>query len=1600
MTQKTKVSGRGVYRANLLGNIRSHLSGLQGYDVMALELIQNADDAEADTIKFDITSEGLYVSNSSEFSYCGDLESEICLQQENNNYSCDFHRITDVGSGGKLARPENIGRFGIGFVSTYQIADHPEIHSAGIKLTLMPEIGEWVIEASSVHESTKLFLPWASDPSSGTRTALNISSITESHIEQLVNDIQQTLRSSLLFLRYVNRAEITRNGKRLLLCELERESANSLRIKFSPGKKLEHWYILWTDMFAEARKLYAEYPNLERLNRSTKVSIGIQKGSGKFENGLLYAFLPSEQQTALPLHINADFFPESDRKAIIFAGHQQEQVWNEMLVRGAAEELSKDLEALLSELGLERFWKILGKAGELPNSQGIPACYVSIWDNLKEKGATSHIVPTLSGQEVIPGEILIPYSQLSEYEAKVFQKIGGQLHVKELSSYRNVLTQLGAQVLTLSRFLDLLESNIDDVSSGDTQVKSELVKTYYQPLWSIVNGLLLEDAKRVKDPSPHQNRLMDLPILVTDDLHVISIRDSFLSPATIAAKRIIEALPQLAIADESIRKLEGLGRLVKDLDLDVLVAHLGDLSESDEIANTLKKEPKYLRKLYTLILDLDDDYIESDTYESLSELRLWLTSGNDLVSASEAVLPGNFSDPTGETALLDITVLPLSVREFLTNKLGVVVQTINSFVQVHMPDFYDDTGPISADYNSKILLELAKHPDLLDDADVSDIIESLPIIPTKNGAWAVPGETYWHSKELAAILGNDRNLWVDDSRLPKKASVRAFIDRVGICKTPSARHLVDRIIYIANQTQPTERNVKASASAFYFLCEKYSDWREDAEFTDAIEELKEDAYFPADGDESEWHFAEELHAPFRSEAFKSQALILAFSNRNRLSKDLLVDLDVSAEPATELVIAHLRHCIENNSAAHSSTYQILNERVKEDRDLISELQGEPFIFVEPKQSYVKTTQLFLRAQQLGRFAFTIPSKLDSFRPLFSAVGIRDYPNGKGYIEILLEIVEEHYQQSKTMTAKDEVVYNSCLQEIVGSIEEGEIVDLDLEGLRSAPVVKNLVGGLVYPDEVLLQDSEWLTGFFDGEIDAALCKPKHEVWQLLEVLGVRRLSVSAEVKLEFIDGALQVEDDVTQRLTAHVNTFVRCLHDKSNEIRQNVKLAIQSIETESYDVVRINASVLIDGDEVAAPPAVTKAFFNRDQNKLILSRPVESRSWSHILHALFHRLMPEELGSEISKLTLGLRHLLTLPPEEAQVELSDAGIPDLDVESELIADDSILSTELDDLDFGEDSIPSRHEETGMESISEEPRKSDSPLESGESRRGSQGDLAGKGSPKYANSSARKRSQGSKSRAIKQLTKESSTSSANEAKKGHLADPSKQPGKAVKNTRPKYKQQRDYQLLSYVRSKQESGNKETNSEQSKQNLATEVLARDFVCKYERARGRIPEQKAQTHPGWDIESIIPSSGEIRYIEVKGLSGNWNKSGVSLSKMQFSNAQDLGNQYWLYVVENVYDPEHANVYPIQSPSSQIHSFMFDHKWRVVVSEEPEDPTSAFAPGIRIRHKTMGDGEIISVTEKGASKLLKVQFDHKIGPTPNVPLNVYQISVLDDPNG
>ncbi|MEN9576294.1 MAG: hypothetical protein RL514_4149 [Verrucomicrobiota bacterium] len=103
---------------------------------------------------------------------------------------------------------------------------------------------------------------------------------------------------------------------------------------------------------------------------------------------------------------------------------------------------------------------------------------------------------------------------------------------------------------------------------------------------------------------------------------------------------------------------------------------------------------------------------------------------------------------------------------------------------------------------------------------------------------------------------------------------------------------------------------------------------------------------------------------------------------------------------------------------------------------------------------------------------------------------------------------------------------------------------------------------------------------------------------------------------------------------------------------------------------------------------------------------------------------------------------------------------------------------------------------------------------------------------------------------------------------------------------------------------------------------------VKAFEEQAGRRVTELDHWHEGYDLESRGQTDEILRYIEVKATGSDW--LGVLLSAPQFRAAQQLGDQYWLYVVENA-DSATPRVYPIQNPAGVTEKFIFDHGWKEI---------------------------------------------------------------------
>jgi len=89
--------------------------------------------------------------------------------------------------------------------------------------------------------------------------------------------------------------------------------------------------------------------------------------------------------------------------------------------------------------------------------------------------------------------------------------------------------------------------------------------------------------------------------------------------------------------------------------------------------------------------------------------------------------------------------------------------------------------------------------------------------------------------------------------------------------------------------------------------------------------------------------------------------------------------------------------------------------------------------------------------------------------------------------------------------------------------------------------------------------------------------------------------------------------------------------------------------------------------------------------------------------------------------------------------------------------------------------------------------------------------------------------------------------------------------------------------------------------------------FAMQYEREHGRRPQDISKEYRGYDIISVGPE--EVRYIEVKAFSTT---GAVSLTSHEWQMAQRLGDDYWLYAVEDALTTPHITC--IQNPAAKLH--------------------------------------------------------------------------------
>ncbi|MGV4658881.1 sacsin N-terminal ATP-binding-like domain-containing protein [Burkholderia pseudomallei] len=91
------------------------------------------------------------------------------------------------------------------------------------------------------------------------------------------------------------------------------------------------------------------------------------------------------------------------------------------------------------------------------------------------------------------------------------------------------------------------------------------------------------------------------------------------------------------------------------------------------------------------------------------------------------------------------------------------------------------------------------------------------------------------------------------------------------------------------------------------------------------------------------------------------------------------------------------------------------------------------------------------------------------------------------------------------------------------------------------------------------------------------------------------------------------------------------------------------------------------------------------------------------------------------------------------------------------------------------------------------------------------------------------------------------------------------------------------------------------------------------------------SECNPGFDLYEADSSGKQIRWVEVKSMTGSLEDRPVGLSRTQFEHAHEKGDAFWLYVVEHATDSAQARVLRIQNPVGHARTFTFDRGWRQI---------------------------------------------------------------------
>jgi hypothetical protein len=1461
-----------------LGNLGAKLRDLRGLSTLTYELIQNADDATgASWMAFDVRDDALIVDNDGTFTDCAHPELQTCpwLTNELIAHRCDFHRFRLVASGDKRDESGTTGAFGIGFLSVYQISDNPQLISACRHWILQEDRAEnerilvcrgCDICTDSALPRTRFIFPWAIDPNSPLRRNLRVEAISVETPGELLTELLSALPTAMIFLKKIGKISVRQIGKEIKRYERMVEGG-SLIIACS-GEPDRIWHLEKGKFEQKAEELKQRHSGHIEPKKCADVTIAIPDAD--LSTGVFCAFLPTQHETSLPFHINADFFPSNDRKGIILESDYQSE-WNRAAITASADAFAAAFPRLPFLMGHKKFWAMIEAihVTSLEAKAGTKERTLSrFWDLLQPRLQDSPIVYTTKSEWQKPSDVLLLLSEDEEEAIPVFEGLTLSLVHQDLRPHFVLLHSSDIKVrypnvTDMARALQLagLTKEIKPGALPDFLRLDENRKLLYRELAVLLDRVRKEDQKSALDA------LGRCAIAQAADGAFRPCRETFRASEETRAL-FHEILPSLHFLSRDQEQIPIFDRLCPQLTAASAVSLLATALKDDADQAKNRLTTTNVRKLLSWFEDRREEILKSpQSKQALIRLPIF-PSSTGFKPLSELVLPGDFVDPMGLTDIVDLNQLE-ERKEFLRD-LGAKELSFNRYVTDFIPKVFEDTNIAKEKKRALIALLATRLGEIRSDREILRNLSQIAIAECVDGQYRKPAETYFDAAIIRDVLGDDAPV----ALLLREhlEALKEFYLWVGVAERPRYEDTLRCIKTIADKSPDKNARIWIGV-IFKYLGECSIESLEDEQTLLILKSLR---WLPAQNCTDKWFRPSEIFAVFQSYLFESQAdfLDIPVAVQQKCSK-FMNWLGIPVEPSVGKIVSHLLHCVQSRIPVHRDIYRVLNDKAQH---LSIESLKEKACIILDDDTYVRPDQVYWGEHPFGQYRHRLGTNLRRYSDLFSRLGVRETPDYDDARQVLNEIACQFGPENRPVDDGTHAVVLSCWKLLDGALDDHSGANEEFFApLKSAKVIPNKKTLLVLPAHMFFEDRPGLAAIFGESLDAIVMLRPLEGWRAMVAAGVRFLS--AAIDSELVECVDAVENEMLlERVRGRHQQITRvwaALNVKDGDI--SIDGVLDRMKFYAAQDLQIRFSLMAFNRPLLSQPEKVPAHFHLEDGILYFVLREGQIPWPVVARevslALFPRLEPGQIASSIKEI------LSAESAEAAESVLDELGFPRVQAPGlqpppkEAVLDDIV------------DKRDSQHV---------------SPLDT-------------------------------PAQAINKLIGPDAPEPSPPPPEINLPPDTIlfKPSRSGKNQQGKL---RTYVLPTDGTHK---------AEDPAINLKRQSVDRagvNYVMEFERKHDRYPHEMPEKHPGYDLESKNADGEVLRFIEVKSLSGSWGSLGAGMSKPQFDKAADLGDRFWLYVVERA-EQDDFKIHRIQDPARQVNQFLYDHGWQSLCEEDDESP-------------------------------------------------------------